>query len=109
MEAKNKKRGPIICLVGVVSRLPRVVVTLRFFPLSLLFFPQKKKEEEKNSPDKLRGKMTGFPLWFVSLTSASSLILLLGRLSTPPNTRPDLPSWSYFPTFSSPKESDTTE
>jgi hypothetical protein len=47
MEAKNKKRGPIICLVGVVSRLSRVVVTLRFFPLSLLFFPQKKRRRRK--------------------------------------------------------------
>ncbi len=104
MEAKNKKRGPIMCLVGVVSRLSRVVVTLRFFPLSLIFSPEKKKKK-KNSPDKLRRKMTGFPLWFVSLTSASPLILLLGRLSTPPPQTHGrtCPVGHIFPLFLLPK------
>ena len=78
---------------------------LRFFFPSSYFSLE---EYKKNSPDKLRGKMTGFPLWFVSLTSASSLILLLGRLSTPSKHGPaQLVIFSFFFFFQ--RIADTTE
>lgn len=107
MEATKKKRkGPIICPVGVVSNSKGCSLLIFFL---LLLLPFRIEGEKKNSPDKLRGKMTGFPLWFVSLTSASSLIFFfLVVFQTPPTTKQDLPSWSYFSCFIL-KISDTTE
>ena len=54
--------------------------------------------------------MTGFPLWFVSLTSASSLILLLaGRLFNPPKTRRRLALLVIFSLGRTPAEEYTVE
>ena len=103
MEAK-KREGLLFVWSGWFLTSRVAVYTPFFFPSSYFSL----EEYKKNSPDKLRGKMTGFPLWFVSLTSASSLILLVGRLSTPSKHGPaQLVIFSFFFFFQ--RIADTTE